>query len=239
MGIKTNIDYCDSTCNLMVGCDGCELLPGHCYAAKLVGRYAGHKGWPKDFSKPELFLDRLDEALRWRDLTGTERPEKPWLNGMPRIIFLNDLGDCFTESIEMFGWLELAVDRMAKSPHVFLLLTKRPKRLAEFTAQWCERRGKTFPENVWGGTTATGQETRQRIWDLLLAPHLAVRFLSYEPAIGPLDLDAIEAVCQTWRRGATMGKYLDWVIAGGETVARERGRAIPIGSAWSAINARL
>jgi hypothetical protein len=38
-----------------------------------------------------------------------------------------------------------------------------------------------------------------------------------EPALGPLDLDKWEALCRTWRKGATIGTYLDWVIIGGES----------------------
>jgi protein gp37 len=47
----------------------------------------------------------------------------------------------------------------------------------------------------------------------------AVRFISAEPLLGPLDLHSIEALCRTWRRGLTVGTYLDWVIAGGESGA--------------------
>src|SRR5262245_31262275 len=137
MPATTPIAWCDSTVNLMMGCDGCELWnPAagvrHCYAGALTGRHAGRKGWPDAFDRPALFPHRLDEALRWPDLTGKPRPGKPWLDGLPRLLFLNDMGDTFTEGLAL-DWLAPHLPRMAASPHQWLLLTKRPRRMAEFS----------------------------------------------------------------------------------------------------------
>ncbi len=73
MSINTHILYCDSTLNLSMGCQRCELwnpLWGEddnaCFAAKDVSRKAGkHKGYPTAFNEPQLYLYRLDPALRW------------------------------------------------------------------------------------------------------------------------------------------------------------------------------
>src|SRR3712207_7534850 len=43
------------------------------------------------------FPGRMAEAALWSDLTGTDRPDKPWLNGMPRLIFISDMGDALSE----------------------------------------------------------------------------------------------------------------------------------------------
>src|SRR3990167_2456987 len=103
------ISWCDSTLNLMMGCGGCELWNGarkSCYAGVMTERqvrgdhFALHsKGWPEAFDAPQLFPHRLPEALAWPDLTGKDRLEKPWLNGLPRIVFLNDMGDTFTDQL--------------------------------------------------------------------------------------------------------------------------------------------
>lgn len=218
MGLKTKIEWCDSTVNPAPCCTGCELYPINCYANALHRRHDGNNsGWPKSFTQPALFLDRMKVAANWPDLRGKTRPAKPWLDGMPRLIFLNDLGDTFApfEAQEFepeTHWLHAYLRDIERSPHVWLLLTKWPERFREFAAA-----AGTLPHNIWGATTATSQESRNRIWQLLQIPQLAVRFLSYEPAIGPLDLDAIEAICETWGRGATLGMHLDWVIAGGES----------------------
>ncbi len=118
MGKSTTIAWADSTLSLSMGCShGCCLAGGHCYAETWCRRYAGRKGYCKDFRKPELFLHRLDEVLRWKDLTGTTRPgswnmegtsmkelPKPWLDGLPRVVFLNDLGETFDPQLPR-DWL--------------------------------------------------------------------------------------------------------------------------------------
>jgi protein gp37 len=206
VGIKTGIGWCDSSVNPVVGCDGCELhqkgkKESHCYAAGLVRRYAGLPGWPISFDGPELMHGRLAKAIKWPDLTGTERPEKPWLNGYPRIIFLCDLADPFTESIDPESWLTPTLPAMADSPHVYILLTKRGRRML---AYWRSHR---IPRNVWQGVTVTGPETLIRAEQLMAVPGASVRFISAEPLLGPVNLELLG-----------QGPYsLDWVIAGGES----------------------
>lgn len=181
----------------------------HCYAGELTERYGGRKGWPESFDRPALFPQRLDEALRWPDLTGTARLGKPWLDGLPRLIFLNDMGDSFTESLPL-DWLAPDLPRMATSPHQLLLLTKRPRRMAEFS------RSHPLPANVWPGTSVTSMATLSRIEALRGVVGGGVRWVSAEPLLeylGPdLDLDGI-----------------DWVIVGGESGAGYR----PMEQAWA------
>lgn len=186
MGMTTTISWCDSTCNLMSGCDGCELWnPSagvrHCYAGTLVGRYGGKKGWPESFDKPAIFVGRLKKSLMWPDLTGKDRPAKPWLNGRPRVVFLCDMGDPFTESLPD-DWLAQALAQLAASPHIWMLLTKRPSRFRQF-AEKCG----PLPRNIWGGVTVTTQATVRRLTELQKID-LAKRFVSIEPLLGPIDI---------------------------------------------------
>lgn len=91
-----------------MGCDGCELWNNKrriCYAGRQTEGRTGFKGWPKGgFSEPELFLDRLEPALKWGPPTAGENEHKPWLNGLPRIIFLNDMGDTFSKKLPQ-NWM--------------------------------------------------------------------------------------------------------------------------------------
>jgi protein gp37 len=237
MGIITDIEWCDSVLNIQMGCDGCELWnPAagvfRCYAGALTGRYAGkNRGFPEAFDKPAIFLSRLDDALRWPDLTGTDRPDKPWLDGLPRIIFLDDMGDTFTESLPL-DWLlqpygplvcpqghrpprvqrltdgsaivctrchtewtpksPLAI--MAETPHEWLMLTKRPSRMAELS-----RLAGGLPRNVWPGTTVTGPKNLKRVEYLLQVEGGGPRFLSIEPLIEAVDLArSIDPLGITW-----------------------------------------
>lgn len=207
MGIHTDIEWCDSSLQLEVGCAGCELWTDgyrECYAGNLVERYKGLKGWPKSFSEPELFLNRLDEASRWKDLTGQHRPNKPWLNGYPRVIFLNDLGDTFTEALPL-DWMAPLLPRMATLPHVFIVLTKRANRMLRFSMEY------PFPDNFWLMTSVTSSDNYHRIDQLMDCKGGSVRGISYEPALGEINLDR-------WLDGR-----LNWVVAGGMSGNSERG----------------
>lgn len=200
MGIKTQILYCDSTVNPIVGCDGegCELFKSNiCYAQALVNRYAGCKGWPQEFTKPAFFPKRLQDAIRWPDLTGTDRPDKPWLNGYPRVIFLNDLSDTFTRSAPE-NWLADFVDDMEASPHIWLLLTKQVTAMLEFF--WKIGR---VPKNFWIGTTVTSLATINRAVFLSTMRQLAMTWLSIEPLLDLVTLP--EEVLHN----------IDWVCVGG------------------------
>jgi protein gp37 len=204
VGIKTKIEWCDSSLNLMMGCDGCELWRPEqavrvCYSGVMTGVYAGAKGWPEAFDKPSLFPERLAPALRWPDLANTNRPDKPWLDGYPRAIFLDDMGDTFTESLAV-DWLMPHIEAMAGCPHVWLFLTKRPKRMAQFFNML----GYT-PANFWLGTSVTSPATLGRAYDLAgIGGPDTLRWISAEPLWGPLNLSGPL-------------DRIDWVVIGGES----------------------
>lgn len=196
----TDIQWCDSTVNGQMGCDGCELWAPRrgiqiCYAGRITDSRAGQRGWPKSFGEPALFTDRIMEAaLHWRDLSGTTRPAKPWLDGMPRVIFLNDMGDTFTESLPL-EWLAPFLPVIARSPHLWLILTKRVDRLDAFAERW------PLPENVWVGTSVTDRLTLSRVTKLRQV-RAALRFVSFEPLHGPVPMNLILT-------------NIAWAIAGG------------------------
>jgi len=222
MSIQTTIEWCDSTANPAMGCDGCELWNGterRCYAGALTHRYGGHsKGYPASFSQPVIFPERIGQMIRWSDLTGQPRPLKPWLDGYPRTIFLGDMGDNFTESLAL-DWLSPYVPAMAASPHIYILLTKRPARMARFWLQWLLSpagrqigRG-AIPANFWLLTSVTSQANAGRIDELIRLRQLrpAVLGVSFEPAWSALDLRPYLT--------DPAGPALQWIIAGGETGA--------------------
>lgn len=225
MGQSTGIEWCDSSLNLMMGCDGCELWNPkagieNCYAGTLTARYAGSKGWPMAFSQPAMFPERLKKALSWSDLTGQERPDKPHLNGYPRLIFLDDMGDTFTESLPI-DWLMPHIPAMERSPHIYQFLTKRPKRMVKFFQQLGR-----IPSNFWLMTSITGQETIGRVSDLLRLKEVdlaAILGLSIEPLLGPVDLSAylgggyVRIMSGKIEPMPVNNKPIDWVIVGGES----------------------
>jgi protein gp37 len=74
----------------------------------------------------------------------------------------------------------------AASRHAFQMLTKRADRMRAFVTRWT---GATLPlPNVWLGVSVEDQRAAdERIPELLATP-AAVRFLSCEPLLGPVDL---------------------------------------------------
>lgn len=213
MGQKTDIEWCDSTVNPNTGCDGCELwgeLRKSCYAGpihegRLASAFPGL--YAPDFTEVRLAPGRTVKAAAYSDLTGKSRPGKPWLDGMPRTIFVGDMGDIFSKAVP-FGHLKSEVVDVALSrtgrQHIWMLLTKRPGRALRFQ-DWL---GWNFdwPRNIWIGTSITDQRTWTRA-DSLCFLSSAVRFLSLEPLVGPLE-SAVET--------------FQWVIVGGESGPRAR-----------------
>lgn len=225
MAIETHIEWCDSTLNAEMGCDGCELYnpkleasnPGYkpdCYAKIQTDRYAGHsKGYPEAFSKPQLFTDRIAIACKWGDLTGQARVDKPWLNGFPRTIFLDDMGDTFTESLPL-DWLAPFIPAMEASPHIWQVLTKRPERMRAFFEEYGR-----VPKNFWLMTSVTDQRTAPRIHQLLSIAGAwdNVRAISYEPGWGPIvDTDQFKSFLIMEPHEKL------WVIIGGQSGATAR-----------------
>jgi len=216
MSMKTKIEWCDSTVNPTMGCDGCELWSSErktCYAGVLHLRYGkNNKGFASTFEGVTHFPGRMEKAARWSDLTGISRPDKPWLNGMPRLIFVSDMSDALSKNVP-FEFLHEEIITNVSSEHGrrhrWLWLTKRPEKMAKFSA-WLEERGVAWPDNLWAGTSITSRATTSRIKSLLkVGDDNTIRFLSVEPQVESIDLSKWLA-------------KLDWIIQGGESGAKPR-----------------
>lgn len=213
MGKETGIQWADSTLNLMMGCNGCELWNpakgvNHCYAGTLVERHKGNKGFPLSFAEPTLYVDRLEPALKWKDLQGITRDDRVIPDEYPRIIFLNDMGDAFTEDLPL-DWLHDSVKAMAEAPHVWILLTKRPSRMVQFFESFTQKESRGIPVNLWLMTTVTGKASAKRVEILQKLRKMGAQTLgvSYEPAIELVD----------FRPFLQSESGLDWIIVGGES----------------------
>jgi protein gp37 len=226
MGEKSKIQWCDSTLNEEMGCDGCELWSPKrgvriCYAGVDTENKTSRgplKGWPVSFDRPTVFPERIALLRKWKDLTGTARPDKPWLNGLPRVIFWDDMGDMFTASLDPHR-LSAYLPEIATTPHLNLFLTKRPDRAAAWS------RTVRLPENIWIGTSITSpQDARLRA---LARAKAAKLFVSYEPVLANTS-DAISRFPEMtwWIVGGASGKdapvtrieYLNAVVARGAAV---------------------
>ena len=182
---KTSIEWTwipgttGATWNPVTGCT--KVSPGcdHCYAETLTHRYKWNGG-------------RFDEIITHPDRLGW--PSK--LRG-PHTVFVCSMSDLFHRDVPE-SFLGEVWDRMVLNPqHTFLLLTKRPGRMAAWAL------GHDWPSNIWAGTSVESQKYVPRIGPLSLVP-APVRFLSVEPMIEAVDL-----------MGYT--DAIDWVITGGES----------------------
>lgn len=206
MGKDTSIGWADSSVNLQMGCSGCELWTKKeagptanrtCYAGIMTQRYGGRNGWPVAFDQPVIFPNRLQATLKWSDLTNTKRLEKPWLNDLPRIVFLNDMGDTFTEGLPI-DWLLPFIPDMETSVHEYLILTKRPSRMKTFF----EDLG-YIPQNFWLGTSITAHSNIGRVDILRSIKGAKIKFLSVEPLLEDIMPVSFEGI--------------NWIIVGGES----------------------
>ena len=211
MSDKTKIQWCDSTVNPTMGCDGCELWTAKvkkCYAGAMHVRRGGKtKGFSPTFEELTFWPGRMARAARWRDLADMSRDDKPWLDGLPRLIFVSDMSDALSSSVS-FEYLRDEIISNVTTPggrkHRWLWLTKRPDRMSQFSA-FLRGDGLAWPGNLWAGTSITTRATTSRIRDLLrVGDHDTTRFLSVEPQYEPLSLTG-------WL------SRLDWVIQGGES----------------------
>lgn len=197
MGRETNIQWCDSTVNPVMGCDGCELWNGStriCYAGVMHGRYQRNAGFAKHFDQPEKFPGRMKGASEWGDLRGKDREDKPWLNGLPRMIFVSDMGDALSKAIDL-PWLDSEICSTARSlhgrRHNWLWLTKRPSRMYEFSKDLPGR----WPENLWAMTSVSDRASSRRAKMLLnvgRGSERVIRGVSFEPLREEPDWTCLE-----------------------------------------------
>lgn len=199
MGDRSKIQWTDMTWNPATGCtkisEGCR----NCYAERVAGR-----------------LKEMGQAKYANGFTYTEHPDNtalPLRWKKPRMIFVNSMSDLFHEkATEPF--LDACFETMLKADwHTYQILTKRPRRMAEYAAACAAKRGSDMPPHIWMGTSVEDDRAAWRI-DELRRVKCAVRFVSLEPLLGPIrDVDL---------------SGIHWCIIGGESGPNHR----PIREEW-------
>jgi protein gp37 len=125
--------------------------------------------WGYDFTPGTYHYHRVNDPLGWKK---------------PRRIFVCSMGDLFHEAVA--DWmLERILDRVCYdgiSHLTFMLLTKRPERMAQFFEHY------PCPDNVWLGVTAENQERADERIPILLQIPAAVHWVSVEPMLGPVEV---------------------------------------------------
>jgi protein gp37 len=187
MATSTNIEWTEMTWNPVTGCTKVSQGCKHCYAERMAKRLTamGSDRYRNGF-QVTLHPDLLDVPRGWRQ---------------PRVVFVNSMSDLFHDNIPL-AYIQRVFATMRDCPHhTFQVLTKRSERLAELAPQL------PWPKNVWMGVSVEAARVLHRIQDLQSVP-AAVRFLSLEPLIGPLDALPLEGI--------------HWAIVGGESGPKAR-----------------
>jgi protein gp37 len=206
----TSIQWTDATWNPVRGCTKVSAGCKHCYAERFAERFRGVPGHPFEQGfDVRLVPEALDLPARWKK---------------PRRVFVNSMSDLFHEAVP-FDFIDRVFAVMARERrHTFQVLTKRAARMR----QWCEERGRgwSLVPNIWLGVSV---EDRTAAFDRV--PHLietpaAVRFLSCEPLLGPIDLSPW-LIADRGERGRSRLGLLHWVIVGGESGPGARPMRIP------------
>ena len=246
---KTKIEWTEYSWNPVSGCtpisEGCQ----NCYAKRMANRLRGRCGYPADEPfKVTLHKDRLEEPLRLK------KPRRVFVCSMGDL-FHEDVPFEFIASVfgvmanslqntymvltkrpqrmkEFFDWLYLSAASYYARDHrtvpydddrinVFIMKIASEYGInLDFMRKW-----PLF--NVWLGVTAENQARADERIPILLQIPAAVRFVSVEPMLGPVDLpeylppvttkDFYAKMLPDGRIDSGYRKKLDWVICGGET----------------------
>lgn len=196
MAEQTKISWADATFNPWMGCTKVSAGCKNCYAETLTKNRMGIDVWGKSARRQVTSDANWKKPVRWnREAEGAAH--------RPRV-FCGSLCDVFESNIQTEAARMRLWDLIEATPNLdWLLLTKRPEVMRD-TLPW--NRGHFgwvgHSPNVWIGTSI---ETAEYAWraDVLREIPAAVRFISYEPALGPL--------------GSINLTGIDWVIYGGES----------------------
>ena len=223
MSDKSKIEWTDTTWNPVTGCT--KVSPGctNCYIERtrpmrMANRRFTYRGKALGVTTGvQLHPERLEAPRDWRK---------------PRRVFVNSMSDLFHEDVpDEFISHVFAVMSMTPQ-HSYQILTKRPERMADYLTimtrdpdaycfAWARDGGflgglpglplpaTAWPlPNVWLGVSVENQHWADIRIPLLLQTPAAVRFVSYEPALGPVRFGSLKALNQ--------------IIVGGESGPRAR-----------------
>jgi protein gp37 len=224
--MSSKIEWLDggSVWNPVTGCTKVSAGCANCYAERMSRRQMGP--WRgRKFTDVRCHQDRLVKPLDWKK---------------PRKVFVNSMSDLFHEVVP-WDFINKAWGMMTvASQHTFIVLTKRPARMLEFFT------GKHYPypaadgpdkprPNIWLGVSVEDQATADERIPLLLQTPAAVRVVSAEPLLGPVDLTSVMLPDELAERARLSSAHVncltrsddehfynvheqvDWVIVGGES----------------------
>jgi protein gp37 len=187
MASSSKIEWTETTWNPVTGCSKVSAGCLNCYAERMAKRLhaMGSARYENGFAST-THDDLIDAPRSWK---------------APRVVFVNSMSDLFHENVPL-DFIKRVFVTMRECPrHTFQILTKRSARMLQLSPKL------DWAPNIWMGVSVEDSRVVQRVRDLQRVP-VAVRFLSLEPLIGPIDNLPLEGI--------------DWAIVGGESGPRSR-----------------
>lgn len=193
MANNSSIEWTEATWNPVAGC--AVISPGctNCYAMRMAERLSAIGQ-----AKYQGLTRRSGGRAKWNGQIKVDEDSlnipKRWRSG--RLIFVNSMSDLFHEEVPL-SFIQSVFRTMTETPqHTYQVLTKRAERLVALSGSL------SWPENVWMGVSVESAEYARRI-DHLRQSGAAIKFLSLEPLLGPLEGMNLDGI--------------SWAIAGGES----------------------
>lgn len=183
MSATTKIQWTDRTWNPVRGCSLVSAGCANCYAMKQAHRFSGR-------GKPYEDLTELGpHGPRWNGniMLVPEALEEPLRWKTPARVFVNSMSDLFHEDVPIKFISRVWLTMQLAPQHTFQILTKRPERMLAYMREFGHYEGKPLP-NVWLGVSVENQATADERIPLLLQTPAAVRFVSAEPLLSPINL---------------------------------------------------
>jgi protein gp37 len=243
--MSTNIQWCDETWNVIVGCSRISSGCQQCYAATAAKsprlqqfpQYQTVSNWD---GTVQFVESQLIKPLHWKKTKN---------------IFVCSMADLFHENVP-FEWIDQVMAVIALCPqHTFQVLTKRTLRALEYFSQqslwvkWYEAAqnflwgeigenfgglinlqqyfiDQPFPlPNLWLGTSTENQQMADKRIPILLQIPAAIRFLSCEPLLEEIDFrqaGAIQKLISDSYEWELVNEDIQWIVVGGESGPNSR-----------------
>lgn len=182
MATTSHIEWTEMTWNPVTGCTKISQGCKHCYAERMARRLEamGNDRYRNGF-RLTLHEDLIELPKKWKQ---------------SRVVFVNSMSDLFHIDVPLEFIQQIFATMEACPQHTFQVLTKRSDRVRDLADQL------PWPQNVWMGVSVEDQRVIDRVDDLTRVP-AAIRFLSLEPLIGPLENLPLDGI--------------HWAIVGGES----------------------
>jgi len=224
---KTKIEYLTHTWNPIAMCctpvsEGCT----NCWHIRMANRMASMP-WPD--TRGLAYNPGRAPMLNEKELSAPQFLKKPARIGV------QFMGDLFHPNIPDNFIVEVFAVIGQATQHTFMILTKRPARLNSFFVNMLKLQEQASEKNdrwsaaslnyfcnlknLWLGVSVEDQKTADERIPLLLQTPAAHRFVSYEPALGPVDFCSVDGkIAQSMPEHPLYpAEMIDWIIMGGET----------------------